>query len=97
MIGSCLMMALKGPQLLKKEKDFIIKNQIAGVILFQRNIESLDQLFQLNKEIKSLSSLPPLIAIDMEGGLVNRLSHFKEFENWPSAESLSQFSSQKFF
>ena len=97
MIGSCLMMSLKGPCLLKKEKEFIIKNQIAGITLFQRNIESLKQLSQLNKEIKSLSQEPPLIAIDMEGGCVNRFSHLKGAGSWPSAASLSCFSSQKIF
>ena len=97
MIGSCLMTALKGPQLLKKEIDFIRKNQIAGIILFQRNIESFRQLSQLNAEIKSLTQPPPLIAIDMEGGAVNRFSHLKEAGDWPSAESLSMLSPQNIF
>ena len=98
MVGSCLMIALNGPQLLKKEREFIKKNQIAGVILFQRNIESFKQLFRLNKEIKSLTQPPPLIAIDMEGGRVNRFSHLTgDSRDWPSAESLSRCSSQEIF
>ena len=84
MLGSCLMIALKGPQLLKRERDFIVKNQIAGVILFQRNIKSFEQVFQLNKQIKGLTQSSPLIAVDMEGGLVNRFSHLKKGGDWPS-------------
>lgn len=97
MIGSCLMIALEGPQLLKKEREFIVKNRIAGVTLFQRNIKSFKQISQLNKEIKSLTQPSPLIAIDMEGGLVNRFSHLKEAMDWPSAESLSHYPSYKVF
>ena len=97
MIGSCLMIALEGSQLLKKEREFIVKNQIAGVVLFQRNIKSFKQLSQLNRQIKTLTQPSPLIAIDMEGGLVNRFSHLKESKGWPSAEELSCFSPQKIF
>ena len=95
MLGSCLMIALKGPQLLKKERDFIVKNQVAGVVLFQRNIKSFEQVFQLNKQIKSLTQPSPLIAVDMEGGLVNRFSHLKKGGDWPSAEELSCFPTEK--
>ena len=98
MIGSCLMMALKGPRLLKREQAFIVKNKIAGVALFQRNIRSFKQLFQLNKQIKSLIRPAPLIAIDMEGGSVNRFSHLKtEKADWPSAEELSRLPPLKVF
>ena len=97
MIGSCLMMSLEGPRLLKRERKFIVKNQIAGLILFQRNIESWDQLSQLNREIKSLTQPAPLIAIDMEGGRVNRFSHLKDSGLWPSAEELSRFGLPELF
>ncbi|MDE0092126.1 MAG: hypothetical protein OXN83_02435 [Oligoflexia bacterium] len=97
MIGSCLMMALKGPRLLKKEQEFIIENQIAGVVLFKRNIESFKQISQLNKQIKSLTQPAPLIAVDMEGGLVDRFSHLKGVQPWPSAEELSQKAPQDVF
>ena len=97
MLGSCLMIALKGPQLLKRERDFIVKNQIAGVVLFQRNIKSFEQVFQLNKQIKDLTQSAPLIAVDMEGGLVNRFSHLKKGGDWPSAEELSCLPPQKVF
>ena len=97
MIGSCLMMGLKGPTLLKKEKDFIVSDHIAGVVLFKRNIESLEQLYSLCCEIKSLSRPSPLIAVDVEGGRVNRFSHLKEFIFFPPAKELQSLGSPKIF
>lgn len=48
--------------------------QPGGIILFKNNIESIQQLKQLNKEITRLSKIPPFIAIDEEGGSVHRLN-----------------------
>ena len=88
MLGSCLMMGLEGPSLLKEEKDFIASNHIAGFVLFKRNIQSFRQVYELCSELKSLSEPSPLIAIDMEGGRVNRFSHLKESFPWPSPKVL---------
>ena len=49
----------------------------AGVILFRRNIESAHQLRALTDAIASVprtDGLPPLVAIDQEGGTVSRLA-----------------------
>ena len=49
---------------------------LAGLILFARNIETVAQTRALTDDIRSLLSdggLPPLIAIDQEGGRVARL------------------------
>ena len=58
------------------EKDFsaLLKSAPpAGVILFKRNIASLDQTQKLNRELKQkVKSL--LIAVDQEGGRVARLT-----------------------
>lgn len=57
-------------------------NKIGGVILFDydvpsssrpRNIESPEQLQKLIQDLKSFSSIPLFVAIDQEGGKVNRL------------------------
>ena len=85
MPGSCLMVGLKGFSLTETEKKFLVSNQIAGVILFKRNIQSFEQVYDLCRELKSLLKPPPLIAVDMEGGEVNRFSHLKP---WPSPKEL---------
>ena len=90
--GACLMMGLKGPRLSSQERDFIISRSVAGLVLFKRNIVSLPQVRKLCRDIKSLSNPSPLIAVDAEGGRVNRFSHLKECPPFPPPRLLSSFS-----
>ena len=63
--------------------------EIGGVILFERNISSPKQVKKLNTYFKSASSDPvPFIAIDQEGGRVQRLHEGNGFFDTPSAENL---------
>lgn len=79
------MIGVKGFSLTEREKEFLVSNHIAGVILFKRNIQSFKQVYDLCLELKSLTDPPLLIAVDMEGGEVNRFSHLNL---WPSPRSL---------
>lgn len=55
-------------------KKYIANTPVGGVILFKRNIESLEQVVSLNTEItKAHDSHVPLISVDQEGGRVARL------------------------
>ena len=77
-LGQLFFIGLEGPQLQKHEEDFIINNDIGGVVLFSRNVEDPKQIFELTSKLQSLtkkqsSKLPMLIGIDMEGGRVHRL------------------------
>lgn len=97
MPGSCLMIGLQSVSLTKEEKDFIVSNNIAGVVLLKKNIKSFQQTYELCSELKSLTKPSPLIAIDMEGGEVNRFSHLKESHPWPSPKILSKFKPNHIF
>ncbi len=101
MIGSSLMLGLESESLSKKERSVFTKQKVAGVILFKRNLKNFKQIHRLCQDIKSLSldhqGEAPLIAIDMEGGSVNRLAHIKESLPWPSAQELSQKPSNEIF
>ncbi len=46
----------------------------AGVILFTRNIETAEQARALVRQLDVLDP-PPFVAVDLEGGAVNRLNH----------------------
>ena len=92
--GSVLMIGLQGLSLSKQEKHFLISEEIAGVILFKRNIQDFKQLFELCQELKSLNLL---IGIDMEGGLVDRLKHIPDAWPWPSAEELVKKNPEEIF
>lgn len=89
-IGSCLMIGLKGEALAFEEKRLLKEEQIAGVILFERNVKSSKQVYELCKELRALTSHRPFfIGVDKEGGTVDRFSHLKEFKSYPSASKMS--------
>ena len=77
-VGQQLIIGLQGPTLLPEEKEFLLKYNIGGVILFDRNLQSPEQLHALTSELHSLrkqskDKSPLIISIDMEGGRVLRL------------------------
>ncbi|MBX7232363.1 MAG: beta-N-acetylhexosaminidase [Bdellovibrionales bacterium] len=88
-LGQLFIIGLKGKTLQKDEKDFIVKNNIGGVILFDRNLGSPQEIHNLCGEIQSLrhkNNYPLFISIDMEGGRVARLK--APFTQWPPARNL---------
>ncbi len=66
---------IEGKSLTHEEKSWLAKDWVGGVTLFHRNIESLEQVIALNKEIFSCASLdhPVIMSVDQEGGRVARL------------------------
>ena len=88
LLGPLIWSGIRGFCLSKDEKKAIQKLKVSGIILFKRNIESLEQLFELCKEIHSLKPAP-LIVMDREGGPVDRLKHLPEFPPWPSPEKVT--------
>ena len=76
---------IKGTKLSDLEIKFLIKYKPWGVILFSRNLKSINQVIKLTKNIKRIfydKNYP--IIIDQEGGRVNRLEKFIEFNNYTS-------------
>lgn len=45
----------------------------AGFAFSQRNIDSLDQIYSLATSLRNVCRIPPLLAIEQEGGAVDRL------------------------
>lgn len=96
LIGQHLIIGLQGTSLKKEEIDFITKNNIGGVCLFKRNVESPQQLHALTTELNSLKSKTPdkaplFISIDMEGGRVHRFP--PPFTQWPAVAQLGKIDS----
>lgn len=67
-----LMVGIAGPTLTAEEKAYLQHPAIGGVILFTRNYQSLAQLCALTADIKALREPSLLIAVDQEGGRVQR-------------------------
>ncbi len=73
---------IKSIKLSNKEKLFLKKYKPWGVILFSRNIKSINQTINLTSSIKKIfkdNKYP--ILIDQEGGKVNRLNNIISFDN----------------
>ncbi len=70
-LGS-IMCDIDGPQLDESEREILLHPLIGGIILFSRNFESPKQLVELKEEIHRLRQPSLLIAVDHEGGRVQR-------------------------
>jgi beta-N-acetylhexosaminidase len=67
-----IMLDIEGTKLTAADKRKLLHPAVGGVILFTRNYSSLAQLTQLTAEIRALRTPPLLIAVDHEGGRVQR-------------------------
>src|SRR6185295_6343752 len=61
--------------------------QPGGFLLFQRNIESFDQIYELTSRLREMLPIPVLLGIDHEGGRVDRLKQI--FAPMPSMADLA--------
>lgn len=67
------MVGIRGLVLTPEERELLQDPRIGGVLLFARNHESVEQLRSLTGSIHTLRRPPLLIAVDQEGGCVQRL------------------------
>lgn len=70
------------------ERELLRSPQVGGVILFSRNFTSVERLIQLIEEIHEIRHPRLLIAIDQEGGRVQRLR--EGFTQLPAINLLGQ-------
>ena len=67
-----VMLDIEGLTLSPADRDLLREPAVGGVILFARNFASVEQVTDLVSEIRALRSPPLLIAVDHEGGRVQR-------------------------
>jgi len=67
-----VMMDLAGTKISETEQQLLKNPLVGGVILFTRNFESIDQVTALIKQIHDVRTPHLLVAIDHEGGRVQR-------------------------
>jgi beta-N-acetylhexosaminidase len=66
------MLDIDGVALRPADRELLLERAVGGVILFTRNYESPQQIADLVAELKALRTPPLLIAVDHEGGRVQR-------------------------
>lgn len=91
-VGQLLMIGIHGKTLNDDAKFMLNEYRVGGIILFDRNMESKDQVKSLitdiNKTGKSAGLTPLFIGIDQEGGAVARMED--QLIKVPPAEALGK-------
>jgi beta-N-acetylhexosaminidase len=87
-VGQLFVLGFQGYELDRDAHFFIKRIRPGGFLLFQRNIESFDQVYDLTNQLRDISTTPALLAIDHEGGRVDRLKQI--FAPMPSMAELAE-------
>ncbi len=105
-VDQMIMIGFRGTSL-EKDSDIakiLATSNVGGVILFDydtatktynRNIHNRAQLTTLTTDLQKAAKSKLFIAIDQEGGLVNRLKSVYGFPTWMSAQSIAYFGETK--
>src|SRR5688500_3058929 len=72
-IGQLLFIGLPGTELDAEARELVDEVQPGGVIVFGRNVAAPEQLRALLDGVRATLRIEPLLGIDQEGGLVDRL------------------------
>jgi beta-N-acetylhexosaminidase len=95
-LGELLIIGFEGPELSEETSAFITQAGIGGVIIHAANYESPAQMAELSNQIQECrkkGTRPLWIAVDHEGGRVQRLK--KSFTKIPEAAAISAMNSPK--
>ena len=87
-IGQFFYIGLPGPELDAEARALLQEVQPGGVIIFGRNVVGPQQLRDLLDGVRELLPVAPLLGVDQEGGLVDRLR--KIFTPMPSARTIRE-------
>jgi len=95
MIGQMILIGFEGRSPedagVRRVVGLLRAGEIGGVVLFAGNVESPRQLRRLTSALsRAGAAYPPFIAVDQEGGRVQRLTPAKGFAGLPSADSVAR-------
>jgi beta-N-acetylhexosaminidase len=87
-VGQFLFIGLPGTEFDEETRALVEYVKPGGIIIFGRNVAGPEQLRTLLDNVREVVPTPPLIGIDQEGGLVDRLRRI--FTPMPSARTIRQ-------
>jgi beta-N-acetylhexosaminidase len=92
-IGQVMLVGFEGTSLTRELRKMMNDIRPGGVILFERNVQSPNQVAELIDGLQEMTRArggPPLfVAIDQEGGTVTRLREARGFTEYPSAMAVA--------
>lgn len=89
-IGQMIIIGMDTNYITERVKVMITQYKIGGIILYRKNFNTYQDMLALIRQLKELNKtnkIPLWIAIDQEGGRVNRMP--KEILNLPSANQIA--------
>jgi len=98
-VGQLLMVGIPDPQITQKDLNLLNRIGVGGIILFQKNCESIEQICELTNTLQkriapeAYKALPCFIGIDHEGGRVQRIK--EPFTVFPPMAELGKLNSAK--
>lgn len=95
-IGQMIIIGMDTNYITDRIKTMITKYKIGGIILYRKNFNSYEKMLELIQQLKDLNKdnkIPLFIAIDQEGGRVNRMP--KEILNLPSANKIASLGNEE--
>lgn len=94
MIGQMIMVGFEGDSVddpaFRKILEKVRQGRITGVLYLQRNIASRNSVRAMNKALQQAASRAVLVAIDQEGGAIQRVPEAAGFPRVPSARSVAR-------
>lgn len=95
-IGQMFIVGLDTTNVKDKVETLILKYKVGGIMLYKKNYKNYEEMVEIINYIKKLNSknkVPLLIAIDQEGGRVNRMP--PDFNKLPSSHKLATNSKEE--
>jgi len=86
-VGQLFILGFQGYEPDEETRALLDVVRPGGFLLFQRNVENFGQVYRLTSSLRERSSVPPFVAIDHEGGTVDRLKQV--FTPMPSVAELA--------
>lgn len=92
MAGQMIFVGFQGDSVstTKPLADMIGDGRLGGVMYLRTNIKSLDEVARMNAQFNhSGAKFPPFVALDQEGGQIERLTKAVGFKEIPSAQDIA--------
>lgn len=91
-VGQLMMIGIKGTDIDEEASYILTQYHVGNVILFDRNMQSPQQVKQLNEKLTKIvtkqSGMEPFLAVDQEGGYVLRMRN--AFPRVPSEQEIGE-------